>query len=121
MSASRAGTESWYSGARVTPYLLRRNDIFYFRRAVPDWLVHRLRRRELKVSLRTSCPAIARRRSRVLANAIEALFECVVAMPNLTVEQVDELIRGYFKAQWATLNAALPDLKRKGIEERDNS
>lgn len=108
--------------------LVRRGEIFYFRMAVPRQLVPRMRRSELKVSLRTSDPLAAKVRSRLLSNAFDMLFKGLEAMPHLTPAMIDERIRDYFQRclnkslEYALLLPTDPfcDLEKEVIALRDS-
>ena len=78
-------------------HLVRRGNTFHFRIAVPRELVARVGRCEIKTTLRTTDPLTARRRGRVLSSAIEALFEEVRRMPELTRQHVERRVREYFQ------------------------
>jgi integrase len=78
-------------------HLVRRGNTFHFRIAVPRELVARVGRGEIKTTLRTTDPLTARQRSRVLSSAIEALFEEVRRMPELTRQHVERRVREYFQ------------------------
>lgn len=62
--------------------------------------------RELKISLRTSDPIVARIRGRQLANVYEVLINSVAAMPELPTQKIDELVRDYFRDLWAEAEEA---------------
>jgi hypothetical protein len=78
-------------------HLVRRGNTFHFRITVPRELVARVGRCEIKTTLRTTDPLTARQRSRVLSSAIEALFEEVRRMPELTRQHVERRVREYFQ------------------------
>ena len=78
-------------------HLVRRGNTFHFRIAVPRELVARVGRCEIKTTLRTTDPLTARQRGRVLSSAIEALFEEVRRMPELTRQHVERRVREYFQ------------------------
>lgn len=78
-------------------HLVRRGNTFHFRIAVPRELVARVGRCEIKTTLRTTDPLTARQRGRVLSSAIEALFEEVRRMPELTRQHVERRVRKYFQ------------------------
>jgi integrase len=96
-------------------HLVRRGNTFHFRIAVPRELVERIGKVEIKTTLKTADLLTAKQRSRVLSSAIEALFEEVRRMPELTRQHVDRFVRIYFqdcldKSQ--ELAATLPKDKR---------
>jgi hypothetical protein len=96
-------------------HLVRRGNTFHFRIAVPRELVARVGRSEIKTTLRTTDPLTARQRSRVLSSAIEALFEEVRRMPELTRQHVERRVREYFQDcldRSHELAATLPKDKR---------
>ena len=62
-------------------YLTRRGSVYWFRMAVPIDLVERVGCREIKGSLRTRSPAIARLRCQRLGSAILQLIARVRSMP----------------------------------------
>lgn len=78
-------------------HLVRRGNTFHFRIAVPRELVARVGRCEIKTTLRTTDLLTARQRGRVLSSAIEALFEEVRRMPELTRQHVERRVREYFQ------------------------
>lgn len=78
-------------------HLVRRGNTFHFRIAVPRELVARIGRCEIKTTLKTTDPLTARQRGRVLSSAIEALFEEVRRMPELTRQHVERRVREYFQ------------------------
>lgn len=78
-------------------HLVRRGNMFHFRIAVPRELVARVGRSEIKTTLRTTDPLTARQRGRVLSSAMEALFEEVRRMPELTRQHVERRVREYFQ------------------------
>ncbi|RWA80455.1 MAG: site-specific integrase [Mesorhizobium sp.] len=83
--------------SRSTPRIVRRANIYYFRMAVPRHLTHRLQGHEIKVSLRTADPHLARLRGTSLSSVLDAFLHRLPRMPELTSEDISSLIRGYFK------------------------
>jgi len=81
---------------RRVSYLIRRGEQFYFRRAIPLFLVAKFGRREIKLSLGTNDPREGRRRCRALANAFEYVIEIVELMPDLNRSDIDRLLRRYY-------------------------
>lgn len=79
------------------PRLVKRGAAYYFRIAVPKHLVMRVGRAELSVSLRTNDPLQARVRCRRISSAVEIFFEGLRKMPNTSIAEVNERIRGYFQ------------------------
>lgn len=82
---------------RSTPRVVRRAHTYYFRMAIPRHLTHRLRAHEIKVSLRTADPLVARLRGTSLSNALDMFLHRLPRMPDLTFEDIDSLIKGYFR------------------------
>jgi integrase len=66
--------------------------------AVPKHLVARVGRCEVKSMLRTSDAVTAKMQARLLSNAFDRLFKLVPTMPNLTTDEINERIRGYFQS-----------------------
>lgn len=77
--------------------LVRRSDVFYFRAAVPRSLTKRLGLHEIKLSLRTSDPTLAKVRSRVLSNAADLLFEDISRVRSLKAADIHERVKDYFR------------------------
>jgi len=84
---------------RQLTYLTRRGGVYWFRMAVPVDLVERVGRREIKASLRTSSPAVARLRCQCLGSRMLQLIARVRAMPELSQETIERLARRYFEQQ----------------------
>lgn len=82
---------------RSTPRVVRRANTYYFRMAVPRHLTHRLQGHEIKVSLQTADPLLARWRGTSLSSVLDAFLHRLPRMPELTSEDISGLIRGYFK------------------------
>lgn len=82
---------------RSTPRVVRRANTYYFRMAVPRHLTHRLQGHEIKVSLQTADPLLARLRGTSLSSVLDAFLHRLPRMPELTSEDISGLIRGYFK------------------------
>ena len=80
-------------------YLTRRGSVYWFRMAVPIDLVERVGCREIKGSLRTRSPAIARLRCQRLGSVILQLIARVRSMPELSQETIKRLARRYFEQQ----------------------
>jgi len=104
------------------PYIQRRGNRFNFRRACPRHLVHRLRRREVKVALGTVDLSVARRRARTLANAFEEAMEMVETNPQLKIAEIDDLVRRYMAREWARAERDVlsPDLDHERELESAN-
>jgi integrase len=103
-------------------HLVRRGNTFHFRIAVPRELVARVGRCEIKTTLRTTDPLTARQRGRVLSSAIEALFEEVRRMPELTRQHVERRIREHLQDcldRSQELAATLPKDKRSWDREAE--
>lgn len=81
----------------ATKYLVKRDDIYYFRMAIPTGLRRRFGCGEVKTSLHTDNKMLARLRCRYLANRFEELFMVVAAVPELTQTQLQEIARAYFR------------------------
>jgi integrase len=78
-------------------YLTRRGSVFWFRMAVPKDLIGRVGCREIKGSLRTRSPTIARLRCQRLGSAILQLIARVRSMPEVSQETIKRLSRRYFE------------------------
>jgi hypothetical protein len=76
---------------------VRRNGAYCFRVAVPKHLVARVGRRDVKSMLRTSDAVTAKMQARLLSNALDRLFRLLMTMPDLTTDEINERIRGYFQ------------------------
>lgn len=59
---------------RSTPRIVRRGNAYYFRMAVPRHLTHRLQGHEIKISLRTADPLLARLRGTSLSSVFDAFL-----------------------------------------------
>ncbi len=79
------------------PNVLRRGGIFYFRRAVPVDLRHRLRKCELTRSLATAEHKLAKLRSRKLYIISERVFDVVRAEPMLKDTQLAEIVQDFYE------------------------
>ena len=79
-------------------YLTRRGSVYWFRMAVPKDLVGRVGCREIKGSLRTRSPAIARLRCQRLGSVILQLIARVHSMPELSQETIKRLDAAIFRA-----------------------
>ena len=71
------------------PYLTRRGNTFYFRRAFPVAVVAHFGRREFSLSLRTNGLVTARRRWRMAAN----VFESALSKAERTLAELPEIAR----------------------------
>jgi integrase len=80
------------------PHLIRRGEGYYFRRAVPSYLVSCFGRREIKLSLGTNIFKEARWRCRTLATAFEQVLDRVEQMSEPTANEINNLLRKYFEA-----------------------
>ena len=78
-------------------HLARRGGVFYFRAAVPRGLVEKFGCREIKLSLQTRDPQIARLRCRACSSAFERLVAGGRGMPDLTQEQITKVLRGFLE------------------------
>ena len=83
----------------VVPYLTRRGNVFWFRMAVPVRLLHRLGRREIKFSLRTTVPEVARARCRILAVEFLQLTANGIQMAELSQDIIARLARAVLAKQ----------------------
>ncbi len=81
---------------RGVRYLVKRQDVFYYRMPIPVALLYRFQRREIKHSLKTTNLPVARMRCRNAANFCETLISLVEAVPDLTTETLNHLIQEYF-------------------------
>jgi len=106
---------------KSTPYLVRRGNTYYFRRAIPPGLRARFGKREIKLSLATFDPRRARRAGRLMALWSDAIFEAIIAMPTLGPEEIDALVRSYFAGAWAQQNGALSKAKKADKEGLSDS
>jgi integrase len=94
---------------RASPHLVRRGAIFHFRIAVPRDLVPRIGKGEIKTTLRTTELLTARQRGRALSSALEAVFEEVRRMPELTRSEIENRVRAFFQVclneahEWADI------------------
>ena len=91
-----------------TPHLIRRGDVFYFRRAVPVRLMGRLGRSEIRYSLKTRDLRTARIRCRHFSNLFDKLIARVEAMPNLNQQTINKVLRDFFTQEWSKLRSTLP-------------
>ncbi|WP_157961391.1 site-specific integrase [Microvirga flavescens] len=80
-------------------HLVRRGHVFWFRMALPHRMVLRFGRREIKLSLKTSVPGLARLRARALSAASLQLITLVQNMPELSPSQVQEIARNYLQTR----------------------
>src|ERR1700719_3606825 len=80
-------------------HLARRGGVYYFRAPVPRGLVEKFSCREIKLSLQTRDPQIARLRCRACSSAFERLVAGVRGMPELTQEQITKLLRGFLEQE----------------------
>jgi|TARA_R100000322_G_scaffold22153_3_gene14722 integrase len=76
--------------------IFRRGGIFYHRQVVPQDLRGMMNRRELKLSLRTSCPDTARRLGAEVQLRAEQLFLYLRRTPSLFPEQIQTAIRTFY-------------------------
>lgn len=93
-------------------YLYKRGRVFYFRRGIPRNYKRWFQQREIKFSLRTRDVFTARIRCRKFSNRFEQLMLRVARMPNLTKDNIDSLLRGYFEgllSKTEELAVMLPD------------
>ncbi len=79
-----------------TPHLLRRGEVYYFRRMLPRRLWARFGRRELKFSLKTRDPSQGRLRCRDCSNTFEVLLAEVDRMPSLDKNEIERLVQTAF-------------------------
>ena len=57
---------------RSPVYFYKRNETFYFSRAIPSDLLHRFNKRKIEISLRTKSEAKAARSAAALSDRLEA-------------------------------------------------
>ena len=102
------GTPEMRDVVRSTiPHLLCREGIYYFRARVPKSRQTAFGGlSEVKLSLKTANLGCARRLCRRLSNAFEIFFRHDMAMPYLSVPEINGYIRRYFQDQ---LNEALAE------------
>lgn len=84
---------------------------------VPPHFAERLGRRELKLSLRTSHPLTAKLRTRLLSNALEAMFGSLAAMPQMAMAAIHDRVRAYFQT---TLNATLEQAANLPLDPKND-
>jgi hypothetical protein len=72
---------------RSIPNVLLRGNVFHFRRAVPVYIRHKLRRTELTCTLKTCDASSAKLKSRALYIASEHFFKRLHEVPMLSDEQ----------------------------------
>lgn len=83
---------------RHISHLHRRNDMYYFRMAVPLQLQSILQKREWAYSLKTKDIELARYRCRIASNKMEQLTRIVLHMTQPTRENIEHMIVNYFEA-----------------------
>lgn len=81
---------------KSTPYLYRRNGIFYFRRVVPLEPTTRHMVQEVKLSLRTSSIEFAKCITREIANCIDGALRIADMSKILERPQILEIVRKHF-------------------------
>lgn len=82
---------------RSPPRVVRRNQTFYFRMAVPRHLTGRIGLREIKFSLRTVDPTTAHLIGRRVSVDLDAFLLRLPHMPDLAPEDVQKIIQDYFR------------------------
>lgn len=82
---------------RSLPRVVRRNQTFYFRMAVPRHLTRRIGSREIKLSLRTGDPTTARLSGSRLSADLDAFLLRLPYMPDLAPEDIQKIIQDYFR------------------------
>ncbi len=80
-------------------HLTRRGGIYYFRASIPQGLVEKFGCREIKLSLKTRDPQIARLRCRACSSTFERLVAGVGGMSGLTQEQITTVLRGFLERE----------------------
>ncbi len=80
---------------RKQRHLQTRNGHFYFRISVPIKFYKFFKRKELVVSLSTTCPHIAQSKALVLQAQLHALFGRVHSMSNFNPNQINALLKHY--------------------------
>jgi integrase len=83
-------------------YMTRRGSVYWLRMAVPLDLVERFGRREIKHSLRTRSPAVAKVRCQRLGSEFLQLIARMRGMPELTQKTIQDLARRYFEQELAS-------------------
>src|SRR5271169_10141 len=78
------------------PHLVRRGGNYYFRVAVPRPLRDQFGRRELKLSLLTHDPKVARMRCVRLSSCFVQLIARIESMTEMTQDQINQVVRAYF-------------------------
>ena len=93
-----AATERWRKGrVRSIPNVLLRGNVFHFRRAVPVYIRHKLRRTELTCTLKTCDASSAKLKSRALYIASEHFFKRLHEVPMLSDEQLSLIVRDFYE------------------------
>jgi hypothetical protein len=87
------------------PNVVRRAQVFHFRRVVPIDLRSKLRRTELTCTLHTGDAATAKLTSRLLYVTSESLFEKVRNSPMLSEEQLSVLVKDFYATVISQENA----------------
>jgi hypothetical protein len=82
---------------RSIPNVLLRGNVFYFRRAVPVYIRHKLRRTELTCTLKTCDASTAKLKSRALYIASEHFFKRLRETPMLSDEQLSHIVRDFYE------------------------
>lgn len=90
-------------------YLVRRGHQYYFRRAIPSIAIPYLIKSEIKLSLRTDQPDIARRRCRIISNVFERFFDYCGLMSELPANVIDKIIKEYFAAAMQEVREIVKD------------
>jgi len=83
----------------VTPRLVIRGSVFYYRMAVPRDLVALVGKVEVKFSLRTSDRLLAKIRCRAISNHIDLIFREGRRMASSQDSAIDTAVRDYFKTE----------------------
>jgi len=95
-------------------YLVRRDGVYYFRRALPLNLQSRFERAEIKVSLQTDDSRTAEMRTRELTNRFVQLTSLVKRMPELTPQIIDRIVRDSFSRGLENVREVVMDVSTDG-------
>ncbi len=85
-------------------HLVRRAGTFYFRRALPLSLVEQAGFSELKISLKTTDPKLAKIRCREFSSLFERLFGELQGMASIKAETIKQLVNEFFVNEWRSTN-----------------
>ena len=85
-------------GMALRTNIVRRGATYYHRVRVPPDLTKVIGRRELKRSLMTNDPHIARQRGNIVSGVADKVFSAVRKKKMLTQAKIDALVRMYYEA-----------------------